>query len=240
MKKQIVRSLSWKFLEFLKLTTWEMRRDMRKTKSKVRVIWLVFLLIIIVGIIATLIFLKFAKKPEKAKQILREEDMNDREKYYWDNTEVIEFRDVQESKDLLSETSAITLMDELGFTQFPTNYERTLDGEYVGEREADGYSAEKHALYTSYYISANEEAWTIHIVENKVFALPLSFMEESVLDAEVIVSETEELVSHEYQSNRFYTTIPKNDEVIVHVVDKIDAQTLDFLTVDKLKILLNH
>ena len=47
---------------------------------------------------------------------------------------------------------------------------------------------------------------------------------------ELLISESEELTSYVNEVNKFYVTIPKDSAAIVQTVKKINAETLDKLT----------
>ena len=89
-------------------------------------------------------------------------------------------------------------------------------------------------MYLAYYISSGGDVWTIHIINGEVFAYPASFNLDSDLQAEVIVSETNEITSYENETNTFIVTIPKETAAIVLTVDRIDSETLETLTAEEI------
>ena len=107
-----------------------------------------------------------------------------------------------------------------------------MDGEYVDDTEVAEGSTNKHPMYETSYIAENGDVWTIFVVNGAIFARPVSFNLESELEAELLFSETKEVTSYDDETNKFYVTIPKESAAIVKVVDKIDAETLDKLTVE--------
>ena len=46
--------------------------------------------------------------------------------------------------------------------------------------------------------------------------------------------ESEELISYDFTTNSFYRIIPKDNVLEVRVVDRVDAETLESLTVEDL------
>lgn len=66
-------------------------------------------------------------------------------------------------------------------------------------------------------------------------ANPVSFNAESELGVQLIIAESEVISCYDSQSNMFYETIPNETELIVKVVDRIDTETLDRLTVEVIK-----
>jgi hypothetical protein len=158
------------------------------------------------------------------------------DEYYWNNSEaVLEVIDVKESEELLSEKEATRLLEERGFYEYEIIYDSSIDGEYIGDTEVDENSNQKYPMYTTYYMAENGDIWTIFVVNGKLFANPASFNLESELDAQLLFSETKELTSYDDETNKFYVTIPKESVTIVKIVEKIDSETLDKLTIEEIK-----
>lgn len=157
------------------------------------------------------------------------------EGYYWDNSELVTaVIEMDQSKDIPSESEVIKILKKRGFTDCTVTYEFDLDGNYIEETEISDSSSEKHPMYLAYYTSSVGDVWTIHIINGKVFAYPASFNLNSDLQAEVIVSETNEITSYDYETNKFIVTIPKETAAIVMTVDRIDAKTLEKLTTEEI------
>ena len=157
------------------------------------------------------------------------------EGYYWDNSQkVIAVIEVKKSKEIPSESEVIKILKERGFENCTVTYEYDLDGNYQEETEISDNSSEKHPMYLAYYTSSVGDVWTIHIINGKVFAYPASFNLNSDLQAEVIVSETNEITSYENETNTFIVTIPKETAAIVLTVDRIDSETLETLTAEEI------
>ena len=83
-------------------------------------------------------------------------------------------------------------------------------------------------------MSANGDIWSISVVNGMIIANPASFNLNSELTAQLLISESEKLTSYDNATNKFFVTIPYESEVIVKTVDKIDAETLDRLTVEEI------
>lgn len=157
------------------------------------------------------------------------------EGYYWDNSEIVTaVIEMDQSKDIPSESEVIKILKKRGFTDCTVTYEFDLDGNYIEETEISDSSSEKHPMYLAYYTSSVGDVWTIHIINGKMFAYPASFNLNSDLQAEVIVSETNEITSYDYETNKFIVTIPKETAAIVMTVDRIDAKTLEKLTTEEI------
>lgn len=163
------------------------------------------------------------------------ENPSESDKYYWDNSEeVLAVIDAKESTDVPSEDEVLDVLDERGFGDSPVIYEYSLDGEYLDETEVTDGSSVRRPMYLATYLAKSGLVWTIYITNGKVMAYPASYNLDSGLDVEVIFSETEELISYDDETNQFYVTIPKSTVVIVNVVERIDAETLDKLTVEEI------
>jgi len=136
---------------------------------------------------------------------------------------------VVESDNVLTESKAIDILTERGFTDYPVTFDYSILGEY-NDGEASEDSNVKHPMYQTYYVSTTGDLWTIFVINGNVFANPASFNLESEFDAQLLISESEQLTSYNDETNKFYVTIPKENAVIVKVVEKIDSETLNSLT----------
>lgn len=175
--------------------------------------------------------------PENTAEPTASLDQDDYEtayEYYSNNAEIIKEEKVQESKDVLSEADAISILHERGFTTYPITYAYDALGNYCGDTEADEVSANKHPMYNTFYVSSIGEVWTVYLIGNAIFAYPASFNLETESAKQVIVSESTEIVSYDDASNTFFVTIPSERATIVKVIERIDAETLDGLTREEL------
>lgn len=159
------------------------------------------------------------------------------ENFYSENAEVIRVIDAKQSDDVMTESEAIKFFADRGFTEYPVTYEYNMDGTYITEFEAVIESNEKHPRYRTFYVSTSGEAWSIFIINGSVFANPISYNLESDLGAELLVSETEEIMSYNCTSNKFFETIPKNSVAIIKTVDLINSSKLEDLTVEVINTL---
>lgn len=157
------------------------------------------------------------------------------DEYYWDNSEVIKVIDAQESNDVPNETEVMSVLKERGFVDYPITYEYSIEGKYGDETEVLEGSTNRHPMYQTYYVTKNGEVWSIFVINGAIFANPASFNLESELKAQLLFAETKELTSYDDETNKFYVTIPKESAAIVKVVEKIDAKTLDKLTIEEIK-----
>ena len=163
------------------------------------------------------------------------ENPSEADEYYWDNAEeVISVMDVNESENVPTEAEVTEILKERGFVDSPITCEYAMDGTYNDEDETTDGSVEKHPMYETYYISADGEVWTVSVINGQIIANPASFNLESELESQLLISESEKITSYNDESNKFYETIPKKSAVIVKMVDRIDAETLDRLTIEEI------
>lgn len=160
------------------------------------------------------------------------ENPTEADNYFWDNSTVLDVIDAAESPNVPSEAEVVDILEERGFEGYPITYEYMLDGEFVGTEESTG-STGKHPIYMTYYLSPNNEVWSIFVINGEVFANPASFNYESDLGVPVLLSENEWITSYNNDVHKFYVNIPKESTVIVKIVDRISADTLDKLTVEE-------
>ena len=72
------------------------------------------------------------------------------------------------------------------------------------------------------------------MINGSIFANPVSYNMNSERTAQLLISESEQLTSYESNTNKYYVTIPNEDAAIVRVVEKIDADSLNKLTVEEI------
>ena len=76
--------------------------------------------------------------------------------------------------------------------------------------------------------------WIISLIDGDIVANPVSYNMQSALETQLIVSESEIITSYDSSTNKYYKTVPNESTLIVRIVDKIDADTLDTLTIEEL------
>ena len=120
-----------------------------------------------------------------------------------------------------------------GFSEctISTNYD--MDGNFGDSAEVSG-SSENHPYYEAIFVTSNSEIWNVMEVNGTIIANPLSYNEQSKRSAPILISESDTIVSYDNVNNNFYETIPNESEVIVITVDRIDAETLEKLTVEEI------
>ena len=168
------------------------------------------------------------------RDVGHQENFEEVSQYLENSQDVIEVIDINNSNDIPSESEVITILEDRGFTDYPITYQYDLNGEYNGETEISKDSSIKHPMYITYYMNSAKEVWTIYVVNGRVMAFPATYNLDSSSQAEVVISESKEITSYDYNTNKFYVRVPKKTETIVGIVDRIDATTLEKLTVEEI------
>ena len=175
-----------------------------------------------------------SESKEQRSEVAIPETISEQGEYFWNNATVYSVINVSDSKDLQNGQETITLLDERGFNEYAVTYECSDTGEYQGKAEASDHLNDKSPMYQTYYISSNEEVWTIFVINGKIFANPVSYNLQSGLSAPLLISETKELTSYDYQDNLFLELIPDESVAIIKTVETINAETLDKLTIEEI------
>lgn len=193
---------------------------------------LILLLLCILSVVGLYIINGF----EDMTETIGDEDnsMLDAESYFERTSTVISAIPVGTSEAIQSEREVYKTILERGFEQYPISTTYSVDGEYYDTIEITEDSTEVHPLYETYYQSENGEYWTIYSVNGATMAFPISYNMESDLGVEVMLSETESVMSYDYHTNTFYENIPNDSTMIVVVVDRIDSETLDKMTIEEI------
>lgn len=152
------------------------------------------------------------------------------EEYYRNNSDIIMEISVNDSNDVLTEAETCIELTGRGFEKYPITTEYSMDGVYSDSTNISDNSSNKHPMYQTYYVSSNGDLWTVFVINGSIMANPVSFNLQSSRSTQVIVSETETVMSYDSAANRFYETIPHKSALVLITVDKIDAETLDKLT----------
>ncbi len=154
----------------------------------------------------------------------------DADEYFEENSEkVISKSYFEDYKSVLTENEVCKLFEKRGFTDIIITSNCTSDGEYYENEEISASSSEKHPIYVAYYVSSDDELWVINIVGDRLTANPFYYNMDSNEETQTLISETESILSYDNITNRYFETIPRDDALIVKVVDIIDCETLENL-----------
>ena len=152
--------------------------------------------------------------------------------YYFGNSEVLEVITASESEVVPTETEVVDLFASRGFGENEIIYDFTIDGAYVGSTNVQNASQTKRPAYFTYYRTENDDLWIVYVINDTVTAYPLSYNAECDLPVDLMISESETITSYVDETNQYYVTIPYESAMIVRIVERIDAETLEQLTFD--------
>ena len=170
-----------------------------------------------------------------------EEDM---EAYYNENSTVVSVTDAASSSTVKTEKDAISELDDRGFGQYEVESDFDMAGELLDDPVMEESSSDKHPMYTTNYCNSSEELWVVYFVDDRVMAFPVSYNDQSDRVAPVMITEDDTVMSYDCYSNKFYETIPKDSELIVVNISKINDEKisggkintdiLDVLTIEEI------
>ena len=152
--------------------------------------------------------------------------------YYEQNSTIVDVVDAKESTSVPTEEEAEKLLRDRGFVDFPITVEYDMNGTYLGDElsEEKADKSGKYPIYETYFVTDNDDLWSVFVINGNIFANPATFNVDADLPAQILYSETEELTSYDEVSGEFYVTIPKESAVILKVIETINAENLNKLT----------
>lgn len=159
----------------------------------------------------------------------------DAEEYFSNNSQIVAEIAAEDSEDVSTEAETCTMLESRNFVDYSVITEYSMDGSYSDAANISGNSSEKHPIYQTYYVTDNDELWTIFLINGVVMANPVSYNLQSELETQVIISEKDTVTSYDSATNTFYETIPDQSALIVITVERIDAETLDRLTIEEIE-----
>lgn len=161
----------------------------------------------------------------------------DADAYFEANAQVLAKTPAESSAAVPTEAEACAELADRGFTDYAVTAEYAMDGSYTDAVEVSDASSAKHPYYQTFYVSAGGDLWTIFVINGAVMANPVSYNLQSSLGVQVVLSQTPAVMSYDGTTNTFFETIPDPTELIVKVVARIDAATLDSLTAEAIDAL---
>ena len=176
-----------------------------------------------------------SQNSETESQIIEDEtesfkvESTEADEFYEQNSHVISEVDVNNSGVVQTEAELCENLAKRGFEDYPVTTEYSMDGEYFDATTISEESSEKHPIYQMYYITSNEEVWTIFIINGSIMANPVSYNMQSE-GVQVMISESETVTSYDSTTNKFYETIPDKSVLFVKKVEEINTETLERLT----------
>lgn len=166
-----------------------------------------------------------------------EDNMSSGEKFYNKYSEkLIKAEDVKSSDASMTEADAVRLFKSRGFTEFPITYDFDTDGKYTGENEASESSSDKHPIYQTRFLPAEDDVvWSVMLVGDSLMAEPISYSYENSDKPEIFFSEKDHMISFDDESNRYFFTVPKAEVINLQIVSEINAELLNKYTVKELE-----
>lgn len=168
----------------------------------------------------------------------------DAEQYYRENATLLDICSVGDGDMVLTGREVAEEAAARGFLSCDITAEFSKDGKVLhSENPAGGSSIvgmvvsesdDKFPSYSIDYISASGEWWRIFITNGCYIAKPIYFNFESDLDVNVVFSESESLTYYDSYSNKFYKVVPFEENLIVRVLERIDADALDGLGTEEI------
>ena len=127
---------------------------------------------------------------------------------------------------VLTEEDAAKLLRERGFTdEITAPY--AMGGKLRTDAKTSGGEKE-HPYYVTYY-RTDEVLWCITVYNGEVFAEPLTYLNEHP-EKPIVLSERETLTAYNSAEDAYYVIQPDAERCELKTVDRIDAETLDELT----------
>lgn len=155
---------------------------------------------------------------------------SDADSYFQNNSTIISEIDINDSDKVHTEAEVYNNLIDRGFNSQTITTEYSMEGEYYKATDISDSSSSKHPVYQTYYVTENQDVWTIFEINGAVMANPVSYNAQSGLDVQVIISESDSVTSYDSATNKFYETIPDESSLIVKTVSRIDSETLENLT----------
>lgn len=149
------------------------------------------------------------------------------------SSEITAVKPANESKMIETENEVVFDFSSRGIDQFEITSDYDKEGSY-NETTVDESSNESHPLYRTYYVNKKNEMWQIYSINGQVVAEPLSYDLESERSARILFSEKDTITSYDSETNSFYETVPKEEELILIKVVRIDADLMEKYTKEEL------
>lgn len=156
----------------------------------------------------------------------------DADDYFNNNSQIISEVDVYESESIQTGQDAKESFAERGFTENVLTADYSMEGKLESQTEIDENSIEKYPIYQSYYQASSGDIWVVYSINGVIMANPVSYNIQSESGAQVLISESNTVVSYDSTKKKFYETIPNETELIVKTIDSINTETLDSLTIE--------
>ena len=158
----------------------------------------------------------------------------DADEYYEQNATVISVTDAHTSEEVQTEKEILNDLEKRGFSETPAFTDYDMDGTFHEEIQIGDMPADKHPKYIAYYVTENNEVWTLIWINGKIMANPVSYNLQSTRPVQLVISETDAINGYDNHTGKFYKTIPNDNALIVKVVENIDKDLLESLTIEEI------
>lgn len=170
-----------------------------------------------------------SESEEKKYTLEASESSVEASEFFDEHSEVISTISFQDSQNTFAGSDILKLLRSRGFDQYDIVSEYDAEGN-LEDVEITEETTQKYPLYYTYYITESGDLWTILVIDGKVTANPASYNMNSELAVQVVISESETIMSYDSETNTYYETIPDPETLIVKVVPEINAEVLEQLT----------
>ena len=162
------------------------------------------------------------------------DEIVDADNYYSQNAEVVSEISAQESIVITTASETYSLLKERGFRDFTVTASYDMNGEYLSEAEVSKDSEEKYPMYTVFYYAESGEVWIINVINGTLTAYPVTYNQQTGSETEVIIAESDTIMTYDGPLNKFYETKPHDSAITVKRVSLITAESLENLGVEEI------
>ena len=151
------------------------------------------------------------------------------DEYYNKYFKVLNTTKANKSKKVMSVKEVNEFLKNRGFKDYKLEVDYSIDGEFLYDDNKELQSNEKYPMYQILYRPNLKEMWTIYVIENSIYAYPVSYVVNNMekIDREILVSETSDIVVYSSDLNNYYKLKPNKNLIDVRLIKKIDASTLN-------------
>lgn len=155
-----------------------------------------------------------------------EEKPIDADKYFSENSQIIEKLNAKDRKNLFSEKEVYDFLSkrQLLNEKIETNYDEM--GNYIEDLEINKNSNDLHPTYKTTFAVNGKLLWIIDIVGKDITAYPIIFGENNTEQSKMILGEDKVTTSYDSATSTFYRNIPKSEVLDIKIVKRIDKVTL--------------
>ena len=158
----------------------------------------------------------------------------DADEYYHKLGTVLKTTNAKKSKEVRKERDAAALIAERGFENAEITSGYSMDGSLSASDAIEADGKKKHPMYAANHITSNGELWNIVIVNDEIFACPVSYNLLEGIDRPVTLSESDHITGYDSETNQFYVTVPDEAKLRIITVEQINAEVLEKWTCEEL------